>query len=148
VKRIGDDLRDPYQTRLHVADEEQLHGAEQQTAEAHRQPQDANVADEFSGARRGLEQAEQRGAEPQHGRGQRPDGQQHDLAVQVVTHLDVFLVLVGGMVDLVITLGLEEEVTGLAAYHGHQPAEHGRERRAFPHDGVGRQEAQRADQVQ
>ncbi len=148
VERVGDDLRDPHQTRLHVADEEQLYGAEQQTAKAHRQPQDADIADELSGGRRRLEHAEQRGAEPQHGGGQRPDGEQHDLALQVVAHLDVFLVLVGGVVDLVIALRLEEEVTRLAAYHGHQPAQHGREGRALPDDGVGSQEAQRADQVQ
>ena len=34
VERVGDDLGDPHQAGLHVADEEQLHGAEQQAADA------------------------------------------------------------------------------------------------------------------
>jgi hypothetical protein len=53
------------------------------------------------------------------------------LRLQVVADLDVFLVLVGRLVDVVIALGLEEEVTGLAAHHGHQPAEHRGDGRAL-----------------
>ena len=36
VERVGEDLRHPHQPGLHVLDEEQLHGAEQQAADAER----------------------------------------------------------------------------------------------------------------
>jgi len=148
VERVGDDLREPHQARLHVADEEQLHGAEQQSAQAHRQPQDPHMADEAGGIGRRREQAEQRRIEPQHGRGDGPHGHQDDLALQVVADLDVLLVLVRGVVDVVVALGLEEEVSRLAGHHRHQPADQRRRRRAPEHRGVGGQEAQGAHQVQ
>jgi len=46
VKGVGDDLGEPHQTRLHILDEEQLHGAEQQCAQADHEPDHAHIADE------------------------------------------------------------------------------------------------------
>jgi len=66
--------------------------------------------------------AEQRWFEPQYGGAERPDRQQHDLAAQIVTNLNVFFVLVGSVVHLVVALGLKEEVASLPGDHGHQPA--------------------------
>ena len=41
VERIGEDLGHPHQSGLHALDEEQVHGAEQQTAEAEEQLREA-----------------------------------------------------------------------------------------------------------
>ena len=69
--------------------------------------------------------AEQGGLQPKHrGRGG-PDCQQNNLAPNVVTNLDRLFVLVGGLINLVITAWLKKEVTGLAAGHRHRPCEQG-----------------------
>ena len=60
VERVGEDLGHPHQSGLHVLDEEQVHGAEQQTADADSQPDQADVVHEFAGSRVRLEDAEQR----------------------------------------------------------------------------------------
>ena len=60
VERVGDDLGQPHETRLHVLQEEQMHGAEQQRAEADDQPDLAHAAHELLAAAPGLrEQAEE-----------------------------------------------------------------------------------------
>jgi len=51
VERVGDDLGHPHQARLHVLDEEQVHGTEQQSAQAHRQPDLADVLHEVAAGR-------------------------------------------------------------------------------------------------
>ena len=84
----------------------------------------------------------------QHRRRQRPDRHQHDLALQIVAELDLFLVLVGRVVDVVVALRLEEEVTGLARGHRDQPADQRRHRRIDEQHHIGEQEARRADEVQ
>src|ERR1700749_4781622 len=48
---------------------------------------------------------------------------QNHLAAQVVADFDFFLVLVRGAIDRVVALGLEKEMTGLAADHRYQPAD-------------------------
>jgi hypothetical protein len=48
VKWIGQDLRHPDQAGPDVPDEEELHGAEQETAKADNQPDLADVLDEGS----------------------------------------------------------------------------------------------------
>jgi len=63
VERVGDDLRRPHQARLHVLEEEQVHGAEDEAAQSHREPHLADVLHEI-GARGVLEEAEQRGIQP------------------------------------------------------------------------------------
>jgi len=122
VERVGDDLGRPHQARLHVLDEEQVDCAEHQSAQAHREPYLAEVLHEVTAG--GIrEEPEQGGIDPQDHGCRGPDGHQHNLALQVVADLDVFLVLVGGMVHLVIALRLEEEVTRLPARHGDQPGQ-------------------------
>src|SRR5271156_6847344 len=54
----------------------------------------------------------------------------------------------GRVVDLVVTLGLEEEVSGLPADHGHQPANQRRGRRILEDQAVCGQKAERAEQVE
>ena len=73
---------------------------------------------------------------------------QDHLALQVVPHLDLFLVLVGRLVDVVVALGLEEKVPGLPADHRHQPADERRLGRVRERRDVGNDEADRAQQVQ
>jgi len=73
---------------------------------------------------------------------------QDDLAAQVVADLDRFLVFVGRLVDLIVALGLEEEVARLAAHHGNQPADEGRLHRIGEHHHVGDQKAAGAQEVQ
>ena len=63
-------------------------------ADADDQPDLRDVAHELAGVGVRLEDAEQRRIEIERKRRQRPDRQQHDLALQVVADLDLFLVLV------------------------------------------------------
>jgi len=73
---------------------------------------------------------------------------QDHFSAQVVTHLDVFLVFVGSAVDLIITLGLEEKMPGLAADHGHQPADQRGFHRVYEHGHVGNDETDRTQEMQ
>ena len=63
MERVGEDLRHPDQAGLHVLDEEQVHGPEQQAAHSEDQPYLPYMRDELGGARMRLEQAEQGGIE-------------------------------------------------------------------------------------
>jgi hypothetical protein len=57
---------------------------------------------------------EQGRIEVQHQRGRRPDRHQHDLAPQIVTDLDLFLVLVGRLIEVVVIPRLKEKMPRLA----------------------------------
>jgi len=48
MERVGHDLRHPHQARLHVLDEEQVHGTEQQSAQTHCQPDLTDVLHEVA----------------------------------------------------------------------------------------------------
>jgi len=74
---------------------------------------------------------------PQQRRGEGPDGKQHYLAAEVVANLYILLVLMGRVVYLVVTPGLEEEVAGLPADHRHQPADQRRGRWVLEDQAVG-----------
>jgi len=73
---------------------------------------------------------------------------QDDLALEVVANLDLFLVLVGGLVDVVVTLGLEEKMPALAAHHRHQPGDQRGRGGVEKQQHIGRQEGESAEQVQ
>jgi len=73
---------------------------------------------------------------------------QDDLPLEVVANLDLFLVLVGGVVDLVVTLRLEEKVAALAAHHRHQPGDQRGCSGVEKQQHVGRQEGESTQQVQ
>ncbi|WP_382327129.1 hypothetical protein ACFJGX_22740 [Hydrogenophaga sp. UC242_50] len=148
MERVGEDLGHPHQAGLHVSDEEQVHGAEQQAAHAQREPQRAHLADERHAVRVRLEQAEHAGSGPHQQRRAGPQGHQHHLAAQVVTDLDLFLVFVRGLVHVVVALGLEEEMAGLAAGHGHEPGDQRRQHGVGPQQGISHHEAHGADEVQ
>jgi len=55
---------------------------------------------------------------------------------------------VGSLVDGVVALGLEEEMSGLATDHGHQPCNQSRGRGVLEDRHIGGQEAHCAEQVQ
>ncbi len=65
VERVRDDLGEPHETRLHVTQEEQVDRAEDQSAEAHPQPHQADVVDELVVVQVRVEEAEQRRIPPQ-----------------------------------------------------------------------------------
>jgi hypothetical protein len=73
---------------------------------------------------------------------------QNHFAAQVVAHFDVFLVLMRGVVDVVIALRFEEEVSGLTADHGDEPADQGGHHRVLEHHHVGDDETQCAQEMQ
>jgi len=73
---------------------------------------------------------------------------QDHLAAQVVPHLDVFFVFMGGLIDLVIPLGLEEKVPRLPADHGDEPADQSGCHGIREHHDVGNEKADGAQQVQ
>src|SRR5271169_4011538 len=54
---------------------------------------------------------------------------QYDFAAEVVADLDLFLVLVGGVVYRIVTVRLKKEMANLAAGHRHRPSHQGRDRR-------------------
>ena len=56
--------------------------------------------------------------------------------------------LVRGPIDFIVALGLEEEMPGLAAHHGHEPTDLGREGRVSEYEPICGNEAQRAEQMQ
>ena len=56
--------------------------------------------------------------------------------------------LLGGLIHLVVTFGLEEEMTGLTADHGYQPANQCRGSRVLEDKGICGQEADRTQQVE
>ena len=76
------------------------------------------------------------------------DAQEDDFPVEVVADLDFFFVFVRGLVYVVKTLGLEEEMADLARAHGHQPGNQGRHHRVNKQKHIGHQKRQGADQVQ
>ncbi|MHC2594237.1 hypothetical protein ACVIG9_008293 [Bradyrhizobium ottawaense] len=112
------------------------------------EPDLGNLPHEVGRGRPGGEQAEQRGISEQHQGRSRPDRHQHHLALKVVADLDLFLVLVGGLVDVVVAVRLEEEVTGLARGHRDQPADQCGDDRVDEQPDIGEEKAQRADEVQ
>src|SRR5215470_2266891 len=148
VERICNDLQQPYHPCLRILEEEQMHGSEDEPAKADNEPYPRRVIYEGPPSRRRREDAEQRGVEKQHHRRGAPDREQDALASEVVADLDRLLVLVRRLVNLVVSLGLEEEVADLAAQHGYQPTDQGGCDRIREKKHVAREEAQRAYQVQ
>jgi len=148
VERVGDDFRQPHQAGLHILQEKQLHGAEQQRTDADDQPDFTHMPYELGtrGVRR--KNAEAARIEPQHQRRHYPHQVQNHLATQVVADFDAFLVLVGRLVDGIVALRLEEKMPRLAAHHGHQPADQRRFHRVEEHGDVGSDEADGAQEVQ
>src|ERR1700728_908269 len=94
------------------------------------------------------EEAEEGRIEPQDQRYEGPNGVQYHLAAQVVADLDFLLVLVARAIDRVVALGLEKEMTGLAADHGYQPTDQRRLHRIEKHRDVRNDEADRTQEVQ
>ena len=72
---------------------------------------------------------------------------QHDFAAEVVADLDLFLVLVGGVVYRIVTLRFKEEMANLAAGHRHRPSDQGRDRRAPEQQEPHENEAGRAQKM-
>src|SRR5215467_8274247 len=123
VERVREDLSHPHEASLHVLEKEQVDRAEDETAEPDGQPHQGDIVYKLCGRRMWFEQPEQARVKIQDERRCGPDRHQHDLALQVVTDLDLFLVLVRRVVDLVVVPGLEEEVTNLPACHPHNPCQ-------------------------
>src|ERR1700677_4234103 len=73
---------------------------------------------------------------------------QNHLAAQVIADFDFLFVLMGRAIDGIVALGLEKEMTGLAAYHGYQPTDQRRLHRIEKHRDVRNDEADRAQEVQ
>src|ERR1700722_11278326 len=95
-----------------------------------------------------LEDSEQRGIEEKRKRRKRPNREQDGFAMQILSDLDFFLVLVGRLVHFVIALRLEEEMADLAAHHRHQPAYQGGQCRVLEHEHVGAKKTDRTDQME
>src|SRR5262249_47444209 len=94
VEGVGENLGHPHEPGLHVADEEQMNSAEQEPGKTEEEPDLRDVANVAGRTAMRLEQAEQGRIEIEGERRERPDGQQHGLAPEIIADLDVFLVLV------------------------------------------------------
>src|SRR5262249_23329745 len=117
VKRMGDDLGHPSQAVRDVLDEEKLDGAKEQPANSNGQPQERDAVQKLGRSRMGFKKTEERGIKNQHQGREDPDRHEHHFALQVVTDLDVFLMLVCCSVDFVVVARLEKEMTNLPARH-------------------------------
>src|SRR6267143_6870341 len=148
AERVSQDLGHPHQAGLDVADEEQVHGPEQQPADPDRQPDLGDLAHEISRRGPGRKHAEQGRIEEQHQRRKRPDRHQDDLSVQIIADLDFLLVVVGRMVDVIVALWLEEEVTRLPGRHRDQPADQRGSNRINEQQWISDQKAGGTDKVQ
>jgi len=67
VKRVRDDLGEPDEPGLHIPQEEQMYGTEEQAAETHGQPDLADLMDELRGRRVRMEKADPRRIDPKDG---------------------------------------------------------------------------------
>ncbi|EEF23299.1 conserved hypothetical protein [Ricinus communis] len=148
VEGVGDDLGRPGHAGAQVAGHRQLQHAEGQAAHADPEPHQAQLVQVLDEAGRRREHAEQTRLQPQQHRRRGPQAHQHDLAAQVVADLDLLLVLMRGLVHLVVALGLEEEVTRLAAGHRHAPGQQRGPGGIDQQQAVGDHEAAGAQQVQ
>ena len=148
MERIREDLGQPRQSGLRITYEAKLDGAEQQSAHADHQPHGSDIVQEGGRTGCGRQQPAQRRIGQHDQRSERPDGHQDDLAAQVVTDLDLFLVLVRGLVGLVIALGLEEEVARLARRHRNEPGHQRGRCRVGKQQGISPQETQRTEEMQ
>src|SRR5204863_2244758 len=72
---------------------------------------------------------------------------QQDFAAEVVADLDLFLVLVSGVVYRIVTLRFKEEMANLAAGHRHRPSDQGRDRGVPEQQEPHKNEADRAQKM-
>ncbi len=110
MERIGQNLGGPGSTGLHVVEKEQVHRAEDDASHAEHEPGDPDIVQVATEVGRWFDQPADGWCEPQHQRTQTPEGHQKHLASQVVADLDLFFVLVRGVIDLIIPLRLKEKV--------------------------------------
>jgi glutamate-1-semialdehyde 2,1-aminomutase len=148
VKRVGQDLRAPHQSRQHASSQTQLHGPPDERGDADRKPQHRDVVENTRPVKARVVEAGHGAGHQDQQRRYAPEGQQDDLAVQVVAHLDGFLVIVGRLVHFVVAVRLKEEMPDLAQRHGDEPRDEHGNRGRDPQQRVGGEEAQRAEQVQ
>ena len=125
MEGIGRDFQRPDQSGSHVAQKEQVDGAEDQPAEADVQPDESEALEVTSTDHFLIQQTQEIGAEVEDCRSHRPQRHEHYLTSQVVANLDVFLVLVGGSIHVVIPARFKEEMPGLARRHRDAPGDEG-----------------------
>src|SRR5262249_21039858 len=147
VERIGENLYCPDESRLDSQEEEQVQRAKYHRADADDQPKNREVVEEAAPNLVSIEEAEERLIEVQYDGRSSPDGQEHDLAAQVVTDLHTLLVLVGCVVHFIVGLRFEEEVTDLAYDHRERPSRHHRGDRVDEYQHIAREEARGADEM-
>lgn len=147
MEGIGEDLAHPNDAGDDVLYEEELEHTEGDASDADAEPdlaQAMEVAGKIGYRRKG---PEERGGEKQEDWSQRPEAHEDDLTAEVVAHLDVFLMLVGDLIDPVEVMRFEEEVTSLACGHGDTPCHEGGGGGIDEEQGVGDQEAEGTHQV-
>ena len=148
VEWIGHNFGHPNQACFDIFQEEQMHGAEQQGCCTQNQPGVAHSAHEFKESFM-LRQNAHPAWVHVNGQGQQsPDAEQNHFASQVVAHLDFFLVVVGGLVDMVITQRFKEKVARLTRCHGHRPSQQGGDRGVNEQKSIRHDEGHGTQQVQ
>ena len=86
------------------------------------QPQGREIGQEPAEVAARLEEAQERGIDQRGPPAQEPTGRGGRSSAGGCSRPSPLLVLVGGLVDLVVALGLEEEVADLPGDHGHHPS--------------------------
>jgi len=148
VEWVGDNFQGPNQTCFDVTNEKQVNGSKHQTTQAQPQPRFTHTAHKTCHVGTRGWQAESGRAEPDQNWQCTPNAQQHDFATQVVANLDVFLVIVRGVVDVIVCFGLEEKMPDLTTGHGDQPSHQCSRHWVNEQQDITKQEGQGTQQVQ
>ena len=109
MERIGNDLGGPDQPGLYVLLKEQLHGAEQQRAQAQRQPHLADMPQELRPSTGGGNMPSSVGSSHSTNGDSAHSDSRMIFLLQVVANLDVFLVLMRRVVDRVVALWFKKK---------------------------------------
>jgi len=148
VKWICNDFEGPRDRGHRITNDQQLSHTEQKAADADREPDQPDRVPELGHCGPGRQGAKEIAFEPDHQRTSRPESHQHHFAHQVVADLNFFFVFVGGLVDLVVPFGLEEEMSRLAAGHRDTPGQQGGIGGVNEQQTVGGHKAQGTEEVQ
>ena len=148
MERIGENLADPDDAGEDVLQEEEMDHSEGDTSDAHEEPDQAEVVKVTGKVGCGMQGSEEGWGDKQKDGCHCPAGHQDDFSPEVVSDLDLFLMLVGDLVDLVVVVGFEEEVSRLTGGHRDSPSDQSGCRGVDEQESIGDEKAQCADEVQ
>ena len=122
MKRVCDDFCHPNKSSLEILLDEQLNSPKQDSSKSQLEP---GCTDCFYVAQPIIvfwQNSQKACIEVNCHWQQCPDTEQNYFALQVVAYLDFFLVFMGGLVHMIVTMGLKKEMPRLSCGHGKGPS--------------------------